>query len=268
VPQAIGGNVNGLIFAVAAGMLLLMARGRWLLAGVALGITFAIKPVLPALLLIFILRKRYLASAIALAVPLALSLPALFLNSGATGFITHAVPFLASGNDPNLLPYNVALAAMTDSLHVPSLVVLALRISVFCLIAMLIYLRWRQAGDESLLLAEVASLLLLGSFLCFSFSWRAYSIYLIPLLVSIVHPQALIRQSLAWLGVYFIFAPDTWLFREAPDLVNATILMLPTFGYLLILAALGDGIFRRAHSHERAIPTGHSMPGSHTAPRS
>jgi arabinofuranan 3-O-arabinosyltransferase len=241
------GNINGVIFASEVAMLLAALRGRWLLAGTFLGLGLAIKPVLPALLLLFLFERRYLGLAAAIAIPAILCLPPLVLNHSTAEFFTYTIPFLLSGNDPDIASFNVALAAAVPNLNVPSSVVSVLRITILFAGIILLWLRWRQQDeDPALRLIEITGLLLIISFLCSSFTWRSYGIYLIPLIVSTVRHGALMRNPIAWAGIYCVFTLDVWTSQRLDSVTNAWLGMQPTLGFLLIQAALGIGIVGRA----------------------
>jgi len=251
-------NVNGLILAGEAGMLLAASRRRWALAGILLGCTLAVKPVLLPLVLLPLLYRQWRAIACAVALPVALSLIALpFIVDGGR-FLSRTVPFLLNGNAAEYRMYNVSLSGSVAMLGLPVVVALALRLTALASIGLLLWRRWTTRSDEPLRLVELASLLLLAAFLAFSFSWGYYAIYLLPLLVPLLYrvnrwpPPAYIW--IAWLGLYAVGGPDVWLWaRHGAHGLTLAMLRI-TFGLLLFVAAIGLHLYGRERTGETSRP--------------
>lgn len=247
-------NVNGLILAGEAGMLLAASRRRWALAGILLGCTLAVKPVLLPLLLLPLLYRQWKAIAWAIALPVVLSLLALPFIVDSGQFLSRTVPFLLNGNAAEYRMYNVSLSGSVAMLGLPVVIALALRLVVLAIVGVLLWRCWRTRSDESLRLVELASLLLLAAFLAFSFSWGYYAIYLLPLLVPLLYqmnrwpPPAYVW--IGWLGLYLVGGPDVWLWARygAHGLMFAMLRI--TLGLLLFIAALGLDVRRRRRADQ------------------
>lgn len=236
------GNVNGLVFLAEAVALLAIVRDRWSLAGVALGASFAIKPILVPLIVFPLLARRWGSVALAIAVPAALSAVAVVLNTGALGFFTEAVPFLLDGNHPHLRPFNVALVGVADTLGLPSALGELVRLAVLGGAVLLAVLRWRQtetdAAGARLRLAETAGLVLLATLLCFSFSWEYYGLYLVPLVVSVADPRSLLRNSASFVGLLLMFSPIDLVVERYAEASKRFEQVRPAIAWLLILAGM------------------------------
>jgi arabinofuranan 3-O-arabinosyltransferase len=252
------GNVNGVILLGEAAALVFASRGAWSLMGVTLGVTLAIKPVLLPLVLIPVLWRRWTAVVIALAIPVALSAIALLFMVGGTDFFTHWIPFLLNGNAPGLQEFNVSLSGATMALHLPAAVLSAMKLAVAVGTVMVLWLRLHARDDLRLRLVDATSLILLGTFLDFSFSWTGYGIFLVPLFVSVALPESLARNWLIWAGVYCLGGPDVFIWRHFGHIASTVAYVRPTAGLLLLLLGLGTGLLSRVDQPARArsIPSG------------
>lgn len=248
-------NVSGLIVAGEAGMLLAAVHRRWALAGILLGCTLAIKPVLLPLVLLPFLYRQWAATAWALALPVAFSLLALPLIVDGGQFLSRIVPFLLRGNAAEYRMYNVSLAGSIAMLGLPAIVALALRSLVLAGAALLFWLCWTTRRDGPLRLVELASLIMLTTFLLFSFSWSYYAIYLLPLLVPLLlynWPPPKFAWVI-WLGIYCVGGPDVWFWARHGAHGLAVAMLRVTLGFLLLLVAIGLDVRhrRRAISWDR-----------------
>lgn len=206
------GNVNGLVLLGEVAMLLAAARGHWVVAGVCLGSTLAIKPVLLPLLVLPLLERRWLAMVIALAIPGALW--ALAGLAGPQAALPDHFVSLLSGDSSRF--QIVSLEGTGAVLGVPGSVVLAARLLVLAVAAVTLW-RWRRPrGDEALRLAKLSGLALTTTFLVTTMvSWGHYAIYLLPLLASTIRGGP-VRGWLGALAVYGLGAPDVRLWLAGP----------------------------------------------------
>ncbi len=238
-------NVNGFILMGEIGMILAAARRRWLLAGALLGCTLAIKPVLLPLLLVLLLYRRWRSIGLAIAIPALLSLLALPLTVEGGQFFTHVIPFLLNGNAHQDQVYNVSLAGVAGVLGLPAALTTALRLVVLIAAAVLMWQRWRAAGDDVLRLVELSGIILLATFLVFSFSWSYYPIYLLPLLVWMVNPASRMNGWITWVALYCIGGPDVWYWQRFGSHGLILGMLRIALGCLLLLIAFGLGLRQR-----------------------
>src|SRR5258708_15473149 len=204
----IQGNVNGLLLAGEGAFLLLASRKRWGLAGVALGLTLLVKPLLLALLLVPILWRRVDTLVIAVAVPIAVSILALPVLRDGGAFLTSAVPYLLRGEIGNQLG-NTTIAGTFALLHLPVWTSVAVS-GVILVAGGAAVLRTARRGELGLI--HVTAVALLVAFLGFSFSSQYFALYLLPLLLSAGLPGTWMAGPLAWIGVYLLDGPDLFLF--------------------------------------------------------
>ena len=203
------GNLNNsLLLALGAGFLLADLRGRTVLAGVLLGASLALKPVLVLLLLIPLLRRRWPTLCWAVSVPLLLNVVGLALLPSASDFFTVTVPQLLQGRRT----WNNSLWSMGMHFGLPEWSIVASRVLVLVLMGIAVW-RLRLVEDAVLRSATTYGVLSLGTFMASSLSQAYYSVLLVPLLVTVVRAGSAVRTPAAWVAVYLFAAPDSW----APD---------------------------------------------------
>jgi arabinofuranan 3-O-arabinosyltransferase len=255
-------NVNGLVFLCQAVALAAMLGGRWTRAGVALGLSFAIKPIVVPLLALPLLARQWRSAAIALALPLMLSAVALVFNRHVvTGFLEEAVPFLLQGNHPRLKPHNVSIIGSAHNLGVPRLLGEGLRYLVLFGALALAWTRWtRDEGERTspsswtadrLRVLETAGFLLLATVLCFSFSWKYYGVYLIPFLVTIVDSRSLLRHWLVYVALFLMCSPVPFDLQGLPGVSEHLEESRSTLAWLLLLAGMSLSLGRLLRARAR-----------------
>ena len=233
-------NVNGVVLLGEASMLVAAARGRWLLAGGLLGVTCAVKPVLLPLLLLPVMARRWASVAIAASIPLALCLAALPLTVNPGLYFTWVIPQIVGSNASYQSAFtfqNVALSGLGMLLGLPPALMTTLQAVALGLAGLTI---WRLATDGdggAPNLIHASAVILVTTFLCASFAWGHYGVYLLPLLVS-----ALAGGPFhGWLGLvafYCLGGPDVKLWLMAGD--RGLVLWQIRFclGLALVLAGL------------------------------
>jgi arabinofuranan 3-O-arabinosyltransferase len=240
-------NVNGLILACECGFLSLALQNRWKLSGWVLGASLAIKPILFPLLAIFILLRRWDALVRALGLPLALSVCALAFSAGRDDFFTITVPFLFDGNFPELESFNVALAGAGGIIGAPKALTLACQVAVIALGVVLVAKRVSERGDPILWLVETTGIILVTTFLAFSFSFSTYALFLLPLGFSAVLAGAVARRAGALVAFALMASPDRYVLHDLGVLPVEAISMRVTVGLLLLLAVfVADSVSKRA----------------------
>lgn len=237
-------NVNGLILLCQCGFLLFAVGNRWKPAGWILGVSLAIKPILFPLLAIFILLRRWDAMWRAVAVPAVLSIAALAFSAEREDFFTLTVPFLFEGNFPDLEAFNVALAGAGGIIGAPKIVTLICQAAVVALSVVLVWKRMRRGGDRILQLVETTGIILVATFLAFSFSFTTYPLFLLPLGFSAVLPGAVARRALALVAFFLMAAPDRYVLHDLGVFPVEAISLRVTAGLLLMLAVFAADVFR------------------------
>lgn len=228
------GNLNNsLLLALGAGFLLAEARGRWVLAGVLLGLGLALKPVLVLLLLLPLLRRGWATLGWALAIPLVLNVLGLALVPFRSDFLAVTVPNLLSARED----YNSSLWAVGAHFGVPGWAVLAVRLLVLLLAGIAVW-RLRLLQDTALRLATSSGVLLLATFLAGSLSQGYYSLFLVPLLVAAVRAGSALRSPAAWASVWLFATPDSWALLGHPEASEAFRVYRYPLGWAVLLAVL------------------------------
>ncbi|GAA0455706.1 membrane protein [Paractinoplanes deccanensis] len=203
----VNANWTAIVAALMSVALLLMSRNRWLLAGVAVGVSIAIKPMLVPLGLVFLLARRWGGFAAAAGIPVVLSGIVMALLPDPGLFFTKTVPFLLNGQDDFSKPYDSSLIAVLPRIGIDGPVVTVLRAVVLIVAITVAVLRWRQGGEERLRIVETSSALLLGTFLVLSPAFMYYPLLVIPMLVaSIAVPGSIARSLWFWLASLLLIA--------------------------------------------------------------
>ncbi|MGW0083730.1 glycosyltransferase family 87 protein [Streptomyces sp. NPDC003393] len=164
--------------------LLLADRGRWDAAGVVLGVSLAVKPLLLPVAVLLLLARQWRALAWMVALPLAMSAGAALVVPDSSHFFTRTLPFLLSGGDALMRPFDCSLPAVLPRLGVPPLsaqVVAPVAASAGLVCA---GRRWRRAAPGPARLADTAAMLMLAFFLVCRPSYEHYLVVVVPLLVA------------------------------------------------------------------------------------
>lgn len=229
-------NINGCV------MLCEVLFFRWLLdgkvnhqwlAGVAVGLTLAIKPSLAPLLLLPLLNRQWRALVPALGVPLLLNIAAWPIVSNPMDFVRNTVPYIFSTRDY----FNSSILGNGIYYGLPAWLILLLRL-VFGLLAVgslsLLY-RYYRERDPLFWMLTSSGVLLIASFLVLSLGQGYYSMMLFPFLMTVVLPNSVLRNWPAWLSIYGFMTMDRWLLQHWPTTGRYLEYMRITYGWSLML---------------------------------
>jgi arabinofuranan 3-O-arabinosyltransferase len=196
------GSWTAPVAALGSVALLLMGRDRWLLAGLVIGLSIAVKPMLVPLGLVFLLARRWGGFALAAGVPAALAGAMLLLIPDPGRFFTTTVPFLLGGQDDYARPFDISLGAILPRAGLDGPVVLAARVLVAAAALAFAGLRWRAAGRADRRLVETSSIVMLGTFLVSSPGFDHYVLLVLPgLLAGAALPGSPTRTVWFWLAL-------------------------------------------------------------------
>jgi arabinofuranan 3-O-arabinosyltransferase len=245
-------NVDVLILAGEAAFLVAVARGRWALGGILLGLAVSIKPAVLPLVLVPLLYRQWLAAGLILGVPVVLSAVALSLGVNGGEYVTWTVPYLLHGDTQtsDVQIYNISLPGAVANLGLPHVFATIAQFATVVVVGVLIWMRRRIDGVGDLTLTELSGLLVLATLLAFSFSFDRYALWLLPLFVSITHPSSSARAWVTLVAAYCIGAPDGLLWSRFTPLGDRWQVRL-TFGLLFLLGVLAWSISRRFMAHRR-----------------
>ncbi|KWX65482.1 hypothetical protein ASJ79_28840 [Mycobacterium sp. NAZ190054] len=229
------GNINGVI------LLLEVLFFRWLLdgnrshewwAGVSIGLTLVVKPLLAPLLLLPLLNRQWRALVTAFLVPVAFNLAAWPLISDPMSFVTRTVPYIMSTRDY----FNSSVLGNGVYYGLPMWLILLLRITFVVLGAAALWLLYRhyRTRDPFFWMLTSSGVLLITSWLALSLAQGYYSMTLFPFLMTVVLPNSVIRSWVAWLAVYGFLTMDRWLLWQLPATGRALEYLKITYGWSLM----------------------------------
>jgi len=240
------GNINGVM------LLLEVLFFRWLLdgnrnhewlAGVSIGLTLVVKPLLAPLLLLPLLNRQWRALVTAFAMPVLFNLAAWPLISDPMSFITRTVPYIFSTRDY----FNSSILGNGIYFGLPMWLILLLRISFAVLGAASLWLLYRhyRSRDPFFWMLTSSGVLLVTSWLVLSLGQGYYSMVLFPFLMTVVLPNSLIRNWIAWLAVYGFLTIDKWLLWQVPSTGRALEYLRITYGWSLMMIVVFAGLLFR-----------------------
>ncbi|MDG4665123.1 arabinofuranan 3-O-arabinosyltransferase [Mycobacterium sp. 236(2023)] len=240
------GNINGVI------LLLEVLFLRWLLdgnrnhewwAGVSIGLTLVVKPLLAPLLLLPLLNRQWRCLVTAFLVPVAFNAAAWPLISDPMNFVTRTVPYIFSTRDY----FNSSVLGNGLYYGLPMWLILFLRFAfvVLGVIALWLLYRYYRTRDPFFWMLTSSGVVLTTSWLALSLGQGYYSIVLFPFLMTVVLPNSVIRSWVAWLAAYGFLTMDKWLLWQIPSTGRALEYLRITYGWsLLIIVIFSVLLFR------------------------
>ncbi|OBJ04032.1 arabinofuranan 3-O-arabinosyltransferase [Mycobacterium sp. 1465703.0] len=239
-------NINGCV--LLAEVLFL----RWLLdgkvrhqwwAGLVIGLTLTLKPVLGPLLLLPLLNRQWRTLIPALAVPLAINAIAWPLVSDPMDFVTKTLPYIGGTRDY----FNSSIEGNGVYFGLPTWLIVFMRV-LFVLItigALWLLYRYYRTRDPLFWFTSSSGVLLLCSWLVLPLAQGYYSMMLFPFLMTVVLQNSLIRNWPAWLGIYGFMTLDDWLIYRWMRYGRALHYLKITYGWsLLLIVAFTVLLFR------------------------
>ncbi|MFC9470962.1 glycosyltransferase family 87 protein [Nocardia sp. NPDC055002] len=234
-------NVNGcLLLAELVFITLLLAR-RDLWAGVALGLSIAVKPTLAPLLLVAAVRGQWKVFITALGVPVALTAIAWPLSADPEKFFTHVMPYLAETRDY----FNSSVGGNGLYYGLPEWLILLVKVLMAGVVAVSLWLLWRYyRHDELFFVTTFSGVLLTAWFLLPSLGQMYYSMMVFPFLMTVVLRNSVLRNWPAWLAIFGFMTYDKWLSDRWQGVGRNLEYLRVTFGWGLLLivvfCVLGD----------------------------
>ena len=240
------GNINGCV------LLLEVLFFRWILdgkvshqwwAGVAIGLSLVVKPVLAPLLLLPLLNRQWRAVVTAIAVPVVFNLAAWPLVADPMNFITRTLPYIFSIRDY----FNSSIQGNGVYYGLPMWLILLLRIAFALLAVVAIWLLYRyyRTRDPLFWFTTSSGVLLIASWLVSSLGQGYYSMMLFPFLMTVVLPNSVIRNWVAWVAVYGFMSADKWLMWHWPTTGRALEYLRVTYGWCLMLIVVSCVLYFR-----------------------
>jgi len=232
-------NINGCI------LLLEVLFFRWLLdgrtklqwwAGIAIGLSLVVKPVLGVLLLLPLLNRQWRTLAMAAVVPLAFNAAAWPLVSDPMDFVNRTLPYIFSTRDY----FNSSVLGNGVYYGLPMWLILTLRVLLAALAVASLWLlaRYYRERDPLFWMLTSSGVLLIASWLVLSLAQGYYSMMLFPFLMTVVLPNSVVRNWPAWLATYGFLTMDRWLLWRWPTTGRFLEYIKITYGWSLMLVVV------------------------------
>ena len=230
------GNINGCI------LFLEVLFFRWLLdgkvnhqwwAGVAIGLSLVVKPLLGPLLLLPLLNRQWRAIVTAIVIPVVFNAIGWFMVSDPMNFVRGTIPYIFSIRDY----FNSSIQGNGIYYGLPGWLILLLRIAFLALAIASLWLLYRhyRTRDPLFWMTTSSGVLLIASYLVLSLGQGYYSMMLFPFLMTVVLPNSVIRNWPAWLAIYGFMSADRWLLGHWPTTGRFLEYMKFTYGWCLML---------------------------------
>ncbi len=211
-------------------------RNREWLAGIAIGLSLTVKPVLGVLLLLPLLNRQWRALAAAVAVPIAFNVVAWPMVVDRGNFIYRTVPYILSTRDY----FNSSVLGNGIYYGLPMWLIVTLRLLFVALAAGSLWLLYRYYAkrDPFFWMLTSSGVLLIASWLVLSLAQGYYSMMLFPFLMTVVLPNSVLRNWPAWLATYGFLTLDRWLMWRWPTTGRFLEYMKITYGWSLMLVVV------------------------------
>lgn len=209
-------------------------RGAWL-AGIAIGLAIIIKPQFAPLLFIPLVTKQWQAVVGGAGLPLVLNAIAWPLIPGASEYFSKLVPYLKNVRDyaNSSLPGFAEYFAMPRPLYWLFWLAAATAVGT----AIVLLLHWRNI-DRVLWTITTSSTLLVGIFFLSSLGQQYYSMWLFPLLFTVLLQRSVMHSWPAWLASILFLAPLSWASDVWPTTGKWLSFFTNTVGWGLLIAVI------------------------------
>ena len=208
---------------------------QWL-AGIAIGLSLVVKPVLGVLLLLPLLNRQWRALAAAIAVPVAFNAVGWVLVADRMNFVKRTLPYIFSTRDY----FNSSVLGNGVYYGLPMWLITVLRLGFIALAAASLWLLYRyyRERDTFFWMLTSSGVLLITSWLVLSLAQGYYSMMLFPFLMTVVLPNSVLRNWPAWLATYGFLTLDRWLMWRWPTTGRFLEYMKITYGWSLMLVVV------------------------------
>lgn len=241
------GSLNGVMFLAFALSLRSYARGEDRGAGLWLGVSLALKPLLAPFFLLFVIQRRWRAAGWSFAPVVIGSVVALAINAEVIHFVDEGLPNIFVGLENRFVRFNITVTSFAKVAHLSTALGTLGRVAAMALMVGVAYFVYRshQRRGSALVLewVDVGSVLFAGTLLTSSFAWRYYVVFLFPLFVRAARENSLARQPLVWAGALLAALPDGIGFADT--LPQRAAVGRHTLGVGLVLLGIGWNALRQ-----------------------
>jgi arabinofuranan 3-O-arabinosyltransferase len=202
----VGANTEFLALAALPLLLRWAVQHRWTRFALLLGLTLAVKPILPALLVLPLLSRRWSTIVTTSAIPVVLSAAALPLMPGSWSLGRVILHRLAEGSPRPVSPWmEVSLAGALRNTSATSAWIIGVQALVLFVGMIACWLRWR--ADRPARVVETASIAVLTSIVAAPLAWDHYAVLLAPLVLALLGPAESARYRATVLLLLVPLAP-------------------------------------------------------------
>lgn len=250
-------NINGVLLLVLTLFLACLLHSynhhwpRWV-GGLLLGLGILIKPIFAPLLFLPFVLGHWQTILSALAVPVVLNAVAWPLVPGASDYVTKVMPYLAEVRDYA----NSSLAGNATYFGMPSFwrQIIYLTLALCVIIAVLALARLR-INEPFVWASCTAGVLFAGVFVLSSLGQMYYSIFLFPMMFTVLLPRSPFHVFLGWVAAFFYLTPMLWKSVRAPMLGRWIGYLQATFGWSLIIVVIAGSALAWCWQDQRRAKT-------------
>jgi arabinofuranan 3-O-arabinosyltransferase len=245
-------NVSILGFLALALFFLFVLRDHWIAAGVVIGLSLSVKPLLLSVLIVFLLARRWKALGFAVGIPVVLNGVGLSILTS-PGQVLTKLPALLNRTGSGVV-YNSAWVDVTRMLGIPEAPTILLRLATVALVVVATWLSWNRMTDPRLRIITATSVLLIGAFLAGTLSEYHFMLTLVPLGMTVFIPGSPIRTLTGVVGIAWVmdrWAPPTSLLGLG---ANANDSVFRAFGMSLLLLTVIGVLARAGRRRDGAGP--------------
>jgi arabinofuranan 3-O-arabinosyltransferase len=151
-------------------------------------------------------------------------------------FVTRTLRYIFSTRDY----FNSSILGNGIYYGLPIWLIWLLRIVFAALAVVSVWLLYKyyRKRDPLFWMATTSGVLLIASWLVLSLGQGYYSMMLFPFLMTVVRPNSVIRNWVAWLAIYGFMSADRWLLGHWPTTGRAFEYLRVTYGWSLMLVVV------------------------------
>ncbi|MDF0531417.1 glycosyltransferase family 87 protein [Tsukamurella sp. 8F] len=227
-------NFNCFIFLAEVVTMSLLLRRQALWAGIPLGLSLAVKPLLAVLFVPILLKREWWKSILSSAVVVIVLMAAgMGLADDPGSFWKRTLPYLSEGRDY----YNSSIVGNAGYFGLPDYLAWGMRIVLGLMTVGSLYLLWRyyRRENELLWLTTSTGLLLTAYFLLGPLGQGYYSMLMFPMLMTVVYRASVMGTWPVWLAVYGFLSYDQWASQKWLAFGRSAAFIKCTLGWSLLL---------------------------------
>ncbi|MDO5031728.1 glycosyltransferase family 87 protein [Corynebacterium sp.] len=224
-------NINGFLLVAMAGFLYWLQSRPWA-SGLCIGLAILIKPQFAPLLFLPLIKRSWLNIAVGVGLPVAVNLVAWAVAPGARGYAEKLLPYLSTTRDFANASWDGARAyfGMPGALYYPVWILFAL-LAAFAILGLV---RWHESEPVFWALST-SGVIMAGIFFLSSLGQQYYSMWLFPMMFTVVCSRSIFHTWGAWLAAFLFLAPLEWTSVHMPTAAHWMSVFTTTIGWGLLL---------------------------------